>query len=313
MKTSAGWQQKILCTVIVCIAAAGVARADTLPIAMPAQAALVDQDQHNATTYPVITGPIVQLGGIAGNIAAIRTIDGEAIQRRYRVAGGDKPAALDTELAERLSQAGFDTVYHCVGSKCGARFKSASPGYRASSNSFSQGVGQQIYRALRRTGSRGDDYVVYQIAPHGDQLALEFDQVQSRPREVGAISVSAAEMARQIAQTGRAALYGIFFSTDSAQIRPGSDATVGEIAKLLHDQPGLKLLVVGHTDNQGSFAYNQALSLKRARAVTDALVAKYGVDPARLKPLGVGYASPRASNANAIGRAKNRRVELVPW
>lgn len=313
MKNGKTLQSRLAGTLVVLAAAATAAQAMDLPIPMPAQAKLVSQQQDSAATYAVITGPIVQLGGIAGNIAATRTIDGQATQRLFHVTGEQTPGTLDKILAERLSQVGFDTVYRCESRQCGARFRTASPGYRVSSRYFGRAVDRQIYHALRRAGSNGDDYVAYQIAPDGDQLALEFDQVQSRPREVGAISVDAAQMAREISETGRVALYGLFFDTDSTQVKVGSDTTLGEIAKLLQDKPTLRLLVVGHTDNQGSFAYNEILSRKRASAVTDALVSEHGVDPARLKALGVGYSAPRASNDNAVGRTKNRRVELVPW
>ncbi|MCW8857819.1 MAG: OmpA family protein, partial [Kangiella sp.] len=84
-----------------------------------------------------------------------------------------------------------------------------------------------------------------------------------------------------------------------------------EIAKLLKDNSELKLLVVGHSDNQGDFDYNIDLSKRRAESVKQALVSNYGINAARLKPWGVGYAAPVASNKAEPGRAKNRRVELV--
>ena len=75
----------------------------------------------------------------------------------------------------------------------------------------------------------------------------------------------------------------------------------------------LRVQVVGHTDSRGGFDYNIDLSKRRAEAVVEALTARYGVDPDRLKPWGVGYTAPRASNESDIGQAKNRRVELVAW
>jgi outer membrane protein OmpA-like peptidoglycan-associated protein len=75
--------------------------------------------------------------------------------------------------------------------------------------------------------------------------------------------------------------------------------------------PALKLLVVGHTDNVGSFQFNMDLSQRRAAAVVAALTARFSVAKDRLTPVGVSFASPVAPNRTEEGRAKNRRVELV--
>jgi outer membrane protein OmpA-like peptidoglycan-associated protein len=88
---------------------------------------------------------------------------------------------------------------------------------------------------------------------------------------------------------------------------------LSEIAKLMAERPSLKLLVVGHTDSRGTFDYNIDLSQRRAEAVVGALATRYGVQRNRLKPWGVGYAVPRASNNSDVGKSQNRRVELVVW
>jgi outer membrane protein OmpA-like peptidoglycan-associated protein len=84
-----------------------------------------------------------------------------------------------------------------------------------------------------------------------------------------------------------------------------------EIAKLLEQDPKLKLYVVGHTDNQGTLDMNMDLSRQRADAVVKVLTTKYSVAAARLHTLGDGPSAPVASNDTEEGRAKNRRVELV--
>jgi OmpA-OmpF porin, OOP family len=80
---------------------------------------------------------------------------------------------------------------------------------------------------------------------------------------------------------------------------------------LLKADPGLKLFVVGHTDNAGDFYHNIKLSQARAEAVVDALVTKSGIAASRLTPFGAGPAAPVASNKKEEGRALNHRVELV--
>jgi len=114
-----------------------------------------------------------------------------------------------------------------------------------------------------------------------------------------------------IRSTGHAAVYGITFDTDSAAIRPESAQAIGEIAKLLKADPGLKIFVVGHTDGTGSVDHNLKLSQDRAQSVMQALTRDHGIAAARLRSYGCGQYAPVASNDTEEGRAKNRRVELV--
>ena len=135
--------------------------------------------------------------------------------------------------------------------------------------------------------------------------------VEPKPREQKMVVVQAEQMARTLDAEGSIALYGIYFDTNEARIKPESDATLQEIAKLLTSQPQLAVLVVGHTDNQGSFEHNLGLSARRAQAVKAALAARPGVDARRLTAAGAGMMAPVATNSTEAGRAKNRRVGLV--
>jgi outer membrane protein OmpA-like peptidoglycan-associated protein len=93
--------------------------------------------------------------------------------------------------------------------------------------------------------------------------------------------------------------------------QPESAQAIGEIAKLLTADPGLKIHVVGHTDNVGGVDNNIKLSQERAEAVLQALVRDHAIAPSRLRSYGCGQFAPVASNDTEEGRAKNRRVELV--
>jgi OOP family OmpA-OmpF porin len=125
--------------------------------------------------------------------------------------------------------------------------------------------------------------------------------------------VNAQEMSRSLEDTGKVALYGIYFDTDQDALRPDSQPTLQEISKLLAANPELKIRVVGHTDNQGKADYNLDLSRRRAASVLRELTSKYGVASDRLDSFGCGLYAPVASNGSEEGRAKNRRVELVKW
>jgi outer membrane protein OmpA-like peptidoglycan-associated protein len=125
------------------------------------------------------------------------------------------------------------------------------------------------------------------------------------------VVADANSMAGSIKETGKVAVYGIYFDTGKSVLKPESQETLEQISKLLKADPNLKLYVVGHTDNVGIFDTNIKLSNDRAIAVVNALVSKFSVNAARLKAFGDGPASPVASNDKEEGRALNRRVELV--
>lgn len=124
------------------------------------------------------------------------------------------------------------------------------------------------------------------------------------------VTADASSLSDELKKSGHVAVYGIHFETGKAAILPDSENVLGEIVKMLQQNPDVKLSVEGHTDNVGAAAGNQTLSEKRAQAVVAWLTA-HGVSPARLSAKGWGQAKPVADNTSDDGRAKNRRVELV--
>jgi len=114
-----------------------------------------------------------------------------------------------------------------------------------------------------------------------------------------------------LAEKGRAEIYGIYFDFDSDQIRSESEPVLTEIADVLKKQPEWKLNVEGHTDNVGGDKHNLDLSQRRAASVINALVTRYQIPADRLSPAGYGASHPKATNDTVEGRALNRRVELV--
>ena len=125
------------------------------------------------------------------------------------------------------------------------------------------------------------------------------------------VVANANALSKGIKETGRVAVYGIYFDTAKADLKPASDPALAEIVKMLKADANLKIYVVGHTDNAGQFASNVKLSQDRAASVVNALTGKHGIAAPRLTPFGAGPTSPVASNKTDEGKAKNRRVELV--
>ncbi|MGE5406441.1 MAG: OmpA family protein [Methanosarcina sp.] len=125
------------------------------------------------------------------------------------------------------------------------------------------------------------------------------------------VVADANSMANTLKTSGKVAVYGIYFDTGKSELKPESVNALVEISKLLKSDPSLKLYVVGHTDNVGTFDSNIKLSMDRASAVINSLVTKYAVNAANLKPFGNGPCAPVATNSTDEGKALNRRVELV--
>lgn len=187
---------------------------------------------------------------------------------------------------------------------------------------------EQRYAVLKGTNAKGDTvYVsVYAFIVKDDSgfntlkeahniakgnCIVRVDVLETKPMDARMTVVKAEEIEQSITKTGRIAIYGIYFDTDKAELKPESAASLTEMARAINDAKGSKFLIVGHTDNQGGLAHNQELSMKRATAVTKALISDYNVPSGSVIPVGVGMAAPVAPNTDESGRAKNRRVEIV--
>lgn len=116
-------------------------------------------------------------------------------------------------------------------------------------------------------------------------------------------------LAEQLEREGKVDLYGIYFDTAKATLKPESEATLQQVLGVLTGDPTLRLVIAGHTDSEGGDAYNQDLSEKRAASVMAWLTGK-GIEASRLSSEGLGESRPVADNGNEAGRALNRRVEV---
>lgn len=105
-------------------------------------------------------------------------------------------------------------------------------------------------------------------------------------------------------------LEGITFETNSASIKPESEATLQEALRTLRVYSEISVEIRGYTDNRGARDYNVDLSQRRAESVMNWLVSK-GISASRMTAKGFGPDNPIATNDTAEGRAKNRRIEFV--
>lgn len=260
--------------------------------------------------------PTAQVRNRRSGASASRALEGRITRIHYRAPDGRSALEVFRNYEQSLKTGGFTAVYQCENQACGNDFS-----YALNPPSIMHFSGKdQKYLAARLPRPTGDVYVsVYTTAAYGvggankNRVFTLLDVVEVKPMQSGQVVVDADAMAREIAASGRVALYGIHFDSGKAEVKPESQEALVQIAKLMKQDAALKLLVVGHTDTAGTFDYNIDLSRRRAQAVVQTLTSSHGVDAARLKPWGVGYASPVASNRAEEGRAKNRRVELVAW
>ena len=102
----------------------------------------------------------------------------------------------------------------------------------------------------------------------------------------------------------------ILFDTNEATLKTETRIVLAKLAGILLIMPELNLRVEGHTDSTGSADHNQGLSERRALSVRDYL-AQQGIAVRRTVAVGYGFDRPVADNTTSVGRAKNRRVEII--
>jgi len=102
-----------------------------------------------------------------------------------------------------------------------------------------------------------------------------------------------------------------FFDFAKHEIKPRFYPIFDKVVAVLNNNPSLRIVIEGYTDNIGTKAYNQKLSKERAKAVKRYLTKK-GIRDDRLSTVGYGFSTPKASNETPAGRALNRRVKLEP-
>jgi outer membrane protein OmpA-like peptidoglycan-associated protein len=207
---------------------------------------------------------------------------------------------------EELS-AGKGLLFHSLfGDRPGGTFAISHPGAR-----YLAAKKGGAHLALFVANYKAGQVMPKTLQPKSGVPVIAVDLIETKAMEEKMVLVKAEEMASGILQQGSVNLYGFHFDTGSATLKPESDATLDEVAKLLKSDSALRLLVVGHTDNVGKFEGNIELSQNRAASVVAALSKRVPSAASRLTPCGVGYQCPISSNGSEEGRAKNRRVALV--
>ncbi|MAM28438.1 MAG: hypothetical protein CMC13_05385 [Flavobacteriaceae bacterium] len=125
------------------------------------------------------------------------------------------------------------------------------------------------------------------------------------------VAVGLPEPREKLFKTGSYSTTAITFDVDSDKLKPEAYGILKELAAAIKESQEKNILIVGHTDSDGSDAHNLELSNRRAISVKNALVHDFGVDASRLNTKGKGESEPVASNDTAMNKAKNRRTEFI--
>ena len=124
-------------------------------------------------------------------------------------------------------------------------------------------------------------------------------------------SVYTANIPLQPIETGASViLKNIFFDSKKTELKPESIVELTKLIQLMNDNPKLKILISGFTDNVGKLQDNLVLSNGRSLAVVNYLLASNQIAKDRIQYKGLGAAKPIADNATEEGKALNRRTEL---
>lgn len=274
-----------------------------------------DRIEYDRVTIP--TGPY---DGDA--VESAETMEGEVLSMSYTFDNPDiSPLQIKRNYRQALEERGFEILY------------------AASNDDLSGGTGRLFFtqgtdifaRGARDccrldTGNRDIRYLVARSADgsvlagiaafnagrvDGPAVSLAVVTAEEMATEMDHRPLTAGEMETGLIEDGRIAVQDILFEFDSSIILPESADALSTVADLMREAPEIDLLVVGHTDNAGSYDYNLSLSMDRATAVVSYLTQQHGIAEGRLQAAGAGMMAPITTNRTEDGRALNRRVELV--
>jgi len=280
------------------------------------------QQLQKSAKIDIAVGPFV-----AGRVKT-RTASGRLVRQVWRTPiTGNETLGLLEPLRGQLQNDGFKVVYECATRECGGfdfRFNTAV----LDEPEMHVDLGDFRYLCATKTVAGKTEFVSLLVSRSPERGFVQLTQVAASDRPESATDAKVEMSTKQaipadglppdnaalsdlLNAKGATVLDGLVFQKGSASLSGSPAQSLQDLAAFLADHPKKSVLLVGHTDASGSLSGNIALSRKRAESVVKRLVNTYGVNPTQLTAEGVGYLAPRASNATAEGRDKNRRVEVV--
>lgn len=282
-------------------------------------------ERHDFDTYTLPTGKNTGFDFDSNKVEfeSSMNIEGRLVENVYAIPPAVSSVDVFRNYKADLAANGYRILFQAerdaTGPHLGSFFETTGPGTQIWGYSPDQA---RYIAAVREDGGAKTYIALYVIeyqdgydpnfSPQKGQAMVRLDAVQVGALEDRMVPASAADISKDFEVDGKAALYGILFDFDKATIKPESRPALDEIAKFLQQNPAQKVYLIGHTDSVGGFDFNMQLSKARAAAVVDDLSRTYHLETSRMMSSGVGLQAPVASNATQEGRARNRRVEMVP-
>lgn len=170
---------------------------------------------------------------------------------------------------------------------------------------------QELERAQQEARQAQEQLRAYRSEQQQQELIQARQQAEQARAELQELRQEMQNMQAEQTQRGILLTFGdVLFAYDKADLKPGAERSISQLAGFLKDHPDRRVIIEGHTDNRGPEDYNQQLSQKRAQAVADLLEAQ-GISAERITARGLGESYPIAPNTTVSGRQENRRVEII--
>lgn len=258
--------------------------------------------------------------------------EGKVTRRLYVAPVGKSVLEVHRNFEQALKGAGL-TVVSAVNGKGAwwgpdthwlANFSAMNflPPWASDISPMDRGDAMYVYGTLQHAGAKASVSVLtapaslmarsgYKVKEGVPLTIVAIQVIEPTAMASGQVVVQADALQKGLEADGKVALYGIYFDSGKAMVKPESAAQLAQMAEVLRKAPELRVHIVGHTDNAGSFESNLALSQLRAASVVAALTGAHKIDTKRLAARGAASMAPVMTNQSEAGRAKNRRVEMV--
>lgn len=290
--------------------------AQAAPLSAPIGAEVTGEREDAFTSHALPIGPW------RDGVIPVRQSEGTVTQRAWRIPlDGRNTLELLVPLRDELAAAGFTTIFQCDTLACGGF------DFRYGTDVLPEpqmhvDLGDFRFLAAERPSEKGPEVVSVLVSRSATQGFVQVTRVG--PAEPAAPQMTASTMSdappapdEWVSVNGftllpgeAVVLEGLSFASGKAALDDPAASSLLALRDWLRANPDARVELVGHSDGSGDATANTALSLARAQAVRDALLAD-GLDPTRVAAKGLGPVQPVADNATAEGRAQNRRVEVI--
>jgi outer membrane protein OmpA-like peptidoglycan-associated protein len=284
-------------------------RAEAGPLPFPPGAVLTAENVSGPDSFALPVQPF-------GAAKPMEMIEGQIHTRAARLDGPDQNTLLLIQaFRTKLTGLGYQILLDCDQASCGGfdfRFSLDTvlpPAMEVSlaDYRFLSARGPLPSDAVAILVSRTEAAAFIQITRTGQAVAPVVTLAPEEPP----VPAEAPETLAALEEAGRIVLEGLEFESGSSQLAADNQGILGKLALWLQQNPAAKLVLVGHSDNEGSLESNIAVSRDRAQSVRQELIGNHGIDADRLSVEGIGFLAPLTANRDDTARARNRRVEAV--